>query len=78
MLIGLGCEAFVEYALFGRAASPAKETLMLGYMDGSIGYLCAAYAYEKGGYEVERTRVTPDAEGLTKAAMEDVFRELSR
>jgi neutral ceramidase len=76
VLLGLGCEAFVEYAMYGRKVSPAKETLILGYTDGGIGYLPAAYAYEMGGYEAKSTRAGPESEFIVKAAMEKVLKEL--
>lgn len=51
VLVGLGGEAFVEYALFGRERSTAKSTLVLGYTDGSIAYLPTGAAFSEGGYE---------------------------
>lgn len=51
VLIGLGGEAFVEYALYGRKRSPASSTMVLGYTDGSVGYLPTEAAYDEGGYE---------------------------
>jgi len=51
VLVGLGGEAFVEYALHARRYSRAASTLALGYTDGSVGYLPTAAAYEEGGYE---------------------------
>ncbi|NLD42359.1 MAG: hypothetical protein GX657_02575 [Chloroflexi bacterium] len=51
VLVGLGGEAFVEYALHARARSAAQSTLALGYTDGVVGYLPTAIAYEEGGYE---------------------------
>ncbi len=77
VLLTLGCEAFVEFALFGRQASSAEETLVLGYTDGNIGYLCTADAFETGGYEPRTSRAAPRSEGLTKAAMKEVLAELA-
>jgi len=51
VLVGLGGEAFVEYALHGRARSRAASTLILGYTDGSVQYLPTEAAYHEGGYE---------------------------
>ena len=52
VLMGLGGEAFVEYALHGASHSSARSTMVLGYTDGSIGYLPTRAAYAEGGYEV--------------------------
>lgn len=85
LLIGLGCEAFVEYALYGRKVSPAEETLVLGYTDGSVGYLPTADAYETGGYETEANRhfpvgspFVPRCEQIVKEAMEEMLEELAQ
>ena len=51
VLVGLGGEAFVEYALHGRERSRAASTLILGYTDGSVQYLPTDAAYHEGGYE---------------------------
>lgn len=76
VLVALGAEAFVEFALFGQAVSPAPETLILGYSDGNIGYLCTANVYAEGGYEANTTGVAPQAEEITKQAMQDILREV--
>ncbi|MCK4283603.1 MAG: hypothetical protein KAX44_04730, partial [Candidatus Brocadiae bacterium] len=78
VLVALGCEAFVEYALFGRATSPAKETLILGYSGGSVGYLPTADVYESGGYETRTSKVAPQSEQIVKEAMRRMFEELAR
>ncbi len=77
ILLALGCEAFVEFAFYGMDASSAKETLVLGYTDGNIGYLCTADAFETGGYETKTTRVAPRSEELTKVAIKEVLAELT-
>jgi hypothetical protein len=76
VVAALGCEAFVEYALFGRSVSKAKETLILGYSDGNIGYLCTADAFESGGYEPKVSRVAPQSEGIAKQALQSLLSEL--
>ncbi len=78
MVVALGCEPFVEYALFGRDISPAKATLVLGYSDGGIGYLPTADAYPEGGYEVSSARVAPESEQIAKEAIRDIFGELGQ
>lgn len=77
VLLGLGCEAFVEYALFGREVCPAEETLVLGYTDAGIGYLCTADAFEDGGYETNTSRVAPQSEQMVKDAMVEMLSDLA-
>ncbi|MCK4376067.1 MAG: hypothetical protein KAX19_12085 [Candidatus Brocadiae bacterium] len=77
MLVALGCEAFVEFALFGRATSAADETLLLAYSNGNVGYLCTADAFETGGYEPSTSRVAPQSEQIAKQAIREVFAALA-
>jgi neutral ceramidase len=77
MLVAMSAEVFVEYALFGRRASPAEATLVLGYSNGNIGYLPTAAAYPEGGYEIDATKVGPGAEQIVHGAIEGVFGELA-
>ncbi|MCD6520451.1 MAG: neutral/alkaline non-lysosomal ceramidase N-terminal domain-containing protein [Anaerolineae bacterium] len=51
LCVGLGGEAFVEYALYTREQAQAKSTLVLGYTDGSVTYLPTENAFLEGGYE---------------------------
>ena len=75
-VIALGCEAFVEYALFAGSVSPFDETLVLGYTDGNVGYLCTADAFATGGYETNTTRVAPESEQITKEAIREMLSAL--
>lgn len=77
VLLALNAETFVEYARHGRAVSSAAETLVLGYTDGNIGYLCTDNVYAEGGYEAETTRVAMGSEAVVKAAMADLLAELN-
>ena len=52
VLIGVPVELFVEIGLSVKAASPWKRTWVLGYTNGSMGYLPSREAYAEGGYEV--------------------------
>jgi len=52
-IVGLSGEVFIEYALNIRKASPFKETLVLGYTNGCIGYVPTESAFSEGGYEVD-------------------------
>jgi neutral ceramidase len=77
VLAALGCEPFVEYARYGRSVSKAKQTLVLGYTDGNIGYLCTADAFDAGGYEPQVSRVAPESEALAKDALRSLLAELA-
>jgi len=75
-MVGLGGEAFVEYALHGRQVSPFASTLILGYTDAVVGYLAVAATYAEGGYEAEANQYfetaqpwSPAIEDLLKAAV---------
>ena len=74
VLVGLGGEAFVEYALYGRERSSAVSTLVLGYTDGSVGYLPTEAAFDEGGYEPNAYKNFP----LAKAWNPDVERVLKQ
>jgi len=83
VMVGLGGEAFVEYALFTRQRSSARSTMALGYTDGSVGYLPTAIAYEEGGYEPTSYRHfaigkswRPSVERVTKGQIEQTLQEL--
>jgi neutral ceramidase len=87
LLIGLGGEAFVEYALHVRARCRARRSaasiMALGYTDGSVGYLPIAIAYEEGGYEPNANRHfpmgeawQPAVEAALMAALNEALREL--
>ena len=52
-VVGLPGEVFVEYQLNIDAASPFRQTIVLAYTNGNIGYFPTASAYPEGGYEVE-------------------------
>ena len=82
-LVGLGGEAFVEYALHARARSAASSTMALGYTDGVVGYLPTAIAYEEGGYEPNAYKVfaaarpwDPALEGVIKGEIDRMLADL--
>jgi hypothetical protein len=75
-ILALSAETFVEFAIYGEATSPAAETLVLGYTDGNIGYLCTADAFPDGGYEIRTTQVAPESEAIVKDAMADLLGEI--
>ncbi len=80
-------EPMVEYgfkieAIIADRAIP----IIVGYANGGIGYLATADSYEVGGYEPERSRLTPEAEEvfykelgfLADEVIGDVFRTFSK
>ena len=82
-MIGLGGEAFVEYALHGRRESALASTMVLGYTDACVGYLAVAATYAEGGYEAEANRYfdsrcpwTPAIEPILKTAINDMLTRL--
>lgn len=77
VLLALSAEVFVEFAMHGEAVSSATETLVLGYTDGNIGYLCTADTYGEGGYEARTARIAPESEAIVKAAMSDMLADLT-
>jgi len=74
ILIGLGGEAFVEYALFARQISRARSTIVLGYTDAVVGYLPTEAAYSEGGYETNAYTWIPGGEPWDPS-LEKVIRE---
>jgi hypothetical protein len=82
-LVGLGGEAFIEYALHGRQVSRFASTMVLGYTDGCAGYLAVAATYTEGGYEAEANQYfetrqpwAPAIEGILRAAVARMLAEL--
>lgn len=85
VLVGLGGEPFVEYALYARQRARAESTMVLGYTDGSVGYLPTQAAYSEGGYEVTANRYfavgrpwAPRVERVLKSAIDDVLEALGQ
>jgi len=85
VLLGIGAEVFVEYALFGREKSRAKTTLILGYTDDCIGYIPVDSAYLKGGYETVANKNfalgklwKPGVEAATKEGIARMIAELAK
>jgi hypothetical protein len=52
-IIGMDGEVFVDYALDFDTRSPFRQTIVLGYSNGCIGYIPTEEAYAEGGYEVD-------------------------
>ena len=50
------CEMFDTNGMEVKAGSPFKMTFMCAYTDGGYGYIPSAFAFPRGGYEVDTTR----------------------
>ena len=73
VIVAVPCELFVEYALEMRARIKqilGKETIVVGFANGYIGYVVTPRAMETGGYEASVTRVGSAAgRHMTETAM---------
>lgn len=85
LAVGLAGEVFVEYALFGRERSKARSTLVLGYTDGSVGYIPTEAAFAEGGYETIAYKYFPDGkpwsptvESVVKDAISELLEDLKK
>jgi neutral ceramidase len=82
-LVSLAGEPFVAYALHGQGLRPGPATMVLGYTDGTVGYLPTADAFEEGGYEPNSWKgfadgepLTQQVEGIVKETIAAMFAEL--
>lgn len=66
VLVVLPGEVFVEYGLRIKQEAPVDpaRTIVLGYSNHFFGYVPTAQAFHEGGYEVDYTQVTSDAEEI--------------
>jgi neutral ceramidase len=87
LLLTMPGEPMVEYGFrIERAIGDRAVPLVVGYANGSIGYIATAAAYEVGGYEPEMSKLAPDAEeiicrqldGLADRVIGDVFRTFNK
>jgi hypothetical protein len=60
VLLGMNAETFFETGLAIRARSPFPDTFVLGYCNGTIGYLPRAQDYPEGGWRLDATYAVPD------------------
>ncbi|MFA4043880.1 MAG: hypothetical protein HZRFUVUK_000659 [Candidatus Fervidibacterota bacterium] len=84
-IVGLSGEVFIEYALNIRKASPFKETFVLGYTNGCIGYVPTESAFPEGGYEVDTAykyygtfMLSPKCEQLILSEVNAMLNELAQ
>jgi hypothetical protein len=81
--VSLAGEPFVAYALHAQGLRPGPATMVLGYTDGTVGYLPTADAFAEGGYEpnswqgfADGEPLGPEVETMTKEAIDAMLREL--
>jgi hypothetical protein len=63
-------EPFVEYGFrLEKAIADRAVPIIVGYANGSIGYICTDQAHKEGGYEPNNSRSGPGAEGILIAEL---------
>ena len=60
VIAGLNAEVFFETGLTIRSQSPFKDTFVLGYSNGTIGYLPRLEDYPPGGWNLYESYAVPD------------------
>ena len=82
-LVGLPGEVFVEIGMNIRAASPFRDTFIIGYANRSVGYLPTRAAFDEGGYEVEFAHryygfppFTPEVQGIVEGTARELLKSL--
>jgi hypothetical protein len=63
-LLGWAGEVFCELGMMAKAGSPYARTYVLGYANGSVGYIPTPDAFPLGGYEAESAFHLADNAGL--------------
>jgi hypothetical protein len=76
MFITFPGELFAEIGMELKKRSPCVNTFIIGYCNGSIGYLPTQTAYAEGGYEVNVTRCAPEAEGIFVDGVSEMMRKI--
>lgn len=67
-------ELFVEYQLAAKSMRPDLFVAMAAYGDCGPGYIPTAAAFKRGGYEVETTKLTSEAEIILMTAMRKLLK----
>jgi hypothetical protein len=82
-LVGLPGEVFVEIGMNIRAASPFRDTFVIGYANRSVGYLPTRAAFAEGGYEVEFAHryygfppFTDEVQGIVEGTARELLKSL--
>lgn len=81
--VSLAGEPFVAYVLHAQKLRPGPATMVLGYTDGTVGYLPTGDAFAEGGYEpnswqgfADGEPLTPEVETILKEAIGAMLAEL--
>ena len=65
LFLTLPGEPFVEYGFrLEEAVADRAIPIVVGYANGSIGYICTAQAHQEGGYEPNNSQTGPGAEEI--------------
>ncbi|MBS7610145.1 neutral/alkaline non-lysosomal ceramidase N-terminal domain-containing protein [Candidatus Bathyarchaeota archaeon] len=75
-LVGVPGELFVEIGLEIKAKSPLKNTFIVGYAGGYVGYMPTRKAFEEGGYEPTRTWWNRTCPEIGEVVKESALRQL--
>jgi hypothetical protein len=77
-------ELYTYYGLALRRSSPLRHTLVVGYTDGIVGYLCDPKAYQAGEYAaltapkiLDYPPFTPNAARQMTAAAVDLLKKVT-
>jgi hypothetical protein len=82
LLLTIPGEPMVEYGFrLEKGVGDRAVPIVVGYANGSLGYICTAKAFEEGGYEPNHSQSGPEAEeiiireslGLVDRVVGDVF-----
>jgi hypothetical protein len=60
VIVGMNAEVFFETGLAIKSQSPLPDTFVLGYTNGTIGYLPRAQDYPQGGWNLYESYAVPD------------------
>jgi len=60
VIVGMNAEAFFETGLAIKAQSPLPDTFVLGYTNGTLGYLPRAQDYPPAGWKLHQNYAVPD------------------
>ena len=66
-------ELFVEYQLAAQQMRPDDFVCMAAYADAGPTYIGTKIAYSQGGYEVSRSRVSPEVEDVLMPAIRELL-----
>ena len=73
-IVGIGCEAFTNYARAVRDLYPDKTIFTASLLNGAEGYLPTKVAYAYGGYEVITSPFSPSVEEECIEAIKNILK----